>query len=112
MALIASCTTGMSAAGNMWVSTDQVPWSIPQLSTSAPTQVGLTISATSSASSGAPGAGYSTANRSSGKPKKSWIVRGRGIAVTAVALMYQCAETTSSARGRGRLAPSAAQASV
>jgi hypothetical protein len=62
--------------------------------------------------SGAPGAGYSTANRSSGKPKKSWIVRGRGIAVTAVALMYQCAETTSSARGRGRLAPSAAHASV
>jgi hypothetical protein len=29
------------------------------------------------------------------------MVRGFGIAVTAVALMYQCAETTRMARGRG-----------
>ena len=47
---------------------DQVPWSMPQLSMSLPTHVGLTTSATSSANSGAPGAGYSTANSSSGKP--------------------------------------------
>ena len=26
-----SCTTGMSAAGNMGLSTDQAPWSRPQL---------------------------------------------------------------------------------
>jgi hypothetical protein len=39
-------------------------------------------------------------------------VRGFGIVVTAVALMYQCAETTRMARGRGTLAPKACQASV
>ena len=57
VALIESCTTGMSASGNTWVSTDQVPWSMPQLSMSGPTQVGWAISATSAAISGAPGAG-------------------------------------------------------
>ena len=58
----------MAASGNACRSTDQVPWSIPQESTSAPTQVGLTMSLTSSASSGSPGAGYCTSNSSCGKP--------------------------------------------
>src|SRR5690606_14367137 len=40
------------------------------------------------------------------------MVRGRGIAVTAVALMYQCADTTRMARGRGTEAPNARQAAV
>jgi hypothetical protein len=40
------------------------------------------------------------------------MVRGRGIAVTAVALMDQCALTTRIARGRGTVAPSARQAVV
>ena len=38
-----SCITGMSASGKVCISTDQVPWSMPQLSTSAPTQVGCTV---------------------------------------------------------------------
>jgi len=38
------------------------------------------------------------------------MVRGRGIAVTAVTFTYQCAETTRIARGRGTLAPKSAQA--
>jgi hypothetical protein len=54
-ALIDSCTTGMSASGKACISTDHVPWSMPQLSTSAPTQVGCTTSAISSYSSGSPG---------------------------------------------------------
>src|SRR4029453_15383314 len=49
---------------------------------------------------------------SCGKPKKSWMVRGRGIAVTAVALMYQCADTTRMARGRGTERPNARHAEV
>ena len=40
------------------------------------------------------------------------MVRGRGIAVTAVALMYQCALTTRIARGRGTAAPNARHAAV
>jgi hypothetical protein len=40
------------------------------------------------------------------------MVRGRGIAVTAVACTYQCAETTRIARGRGTAWPNARQASV
>src|SRR5215204_1452791 len=40
------------------------------------------------------------------------MVRGRGIAVTAVALMYQCALTTRIARGRGAARPNARQAAV
>ena len=56
-ALIESWTTGMSAFGNACTRTDQVPWSMPQLSWSRPTCFGFTISATSSASSGLPGAG-------------------------------------------------------
>src|SRR6185437_15457035 len=51
-------------------------------------------------------------NRSCGKPKKSWMVRGRGIAVTAVALIYQCADTTRIARGRGTDSPKARHADV
>ena len=49
-------TTGTSASGYMCVSTDQVPWSMPQLSASRPTQRGLTTSATSAARSGGAGA--------------------------------------------------------
>jgi hypothetical protein len=37
-ALIDSCKTGMSASGNAWTSTDQAPWSIPQLSRSSPSR--------------------------------------------------------------------------
>ena len=85
---------------------------MPQLSWSSPTQRGAATSATSAATSGAPGHGYSTAKRRSGKPKKSWIVRGEAMAVTAVALVYQCAETHRTARGRGRADPSAAHASL
>src|SRR5215218_8867563 len=40
------------------------------------------------------------------------IVRGLGIAVTAVACTYQCAETTRIARGRGTAWPNARQAVV
>ena len=43
------------------------------------------------------------ANSSGGKPRKSWIVRGAGPAVTWVRpRVCQCAETTRIARGRGR----------
>ena len=41
------------------------------------------------ARSGLPGAGYLTSWSSRGKPPKSWIVRGEGIAVTNVAGRYQ-----------------------
>jgi len=47
-----------------------------------------------------------------GKPKKSWMVRGRAMAVTAVAAMYQWAEMASTARGVPTARPRAAQASV
>src|SRR4051812_26111490 len=40
------------------------------------------------------------------------MVRGFAIAVTAVALMYQCAEMTRMARGRGTAAPNARHAAV
>jgi hypothetical protein len=40
------------------------------------------------------------------------MVRGRGIAVTAVALMYQCALITRMARGRGTARPKARHAAV
>ena len=40
------------------------------------------------------------------------MVRGLAIAVTAVALMYQCADTTRMARGLGVAAPKARQAWV
>ena len=40
------------------------------------------------------------------------MVRGLGMAVTAVALMYQCALTTRMARGRGTASPKAFQAAV
>src|ERR1700731_1191455 len=40
------------------------------------------------------------------------MVRGAGIAVTAVDPMYQCAETTRIARGLGTDAPNAAQDAV
>ena len=40
------------------------------------------------------------------------MVRGRAMAVTAVALTYQCAETTRIARGRGTALPNARHASV
>ncbi len=38
------------------------------------------------------------------------MVRGAAIAATAVPGRYQCADTDSTARGRGRRRPSAAQA--
>ena len=85
---------------------------MPQLSWSSPTHNGSATSATRAASTGSPGAGYSTAKSSSGKPKKSWMVRGRSMAVTAVALMYQWADTTRIARGRGMAAANWRQASV
>src|SRR3546814_8713411 len=91
----------MAASGNACTSTDQVPWSRPQLSWSAPTYSGCTTSATSSASPGSTGAGYCMSNSACGTPKKSWMVLGRGIAVTAVALTYQCADTDRLACGRG-----------
>ncbi len=109
---MASCTTGTSASGYMWARTDQVPWSMPQLSWSSPTQRGSATSATSAATSGAPGHGYSNAKSRSGNPKKSWMVRGAAMAVTAVALVYQWAEMARIARGRGSAAPSADHASV
>ena len=56
--------------------------------------------------------GTATANSSSGNPKKSWMVRGAAMAVTAEALMNQCAEIDRMARGRGTDAPNADQASV
>ena len=56
-ALMLSCTTGMSASGKACTSTDQVPWSMPQESTSAPTQVGCTASETSCGQLGQPGRG-------------------------------------------------------
>ena len=40
------------------------------------------------------------------------MVRGRGIAVTAVAWMYQCALITRMARGRGTAFPNARHAAV
>ena len=85
---------------------------MPQLSWSRPTQCGSATSATSAATSGEPGQGYSTAKSRSGKPKKSWMVRGSAIAVTAVTLVYQCAEMQSTARGRGIAAPRPVQAFV
>ena len=67
-ALIDSCTTGMSASGNTCTSTDQVPWSRPQLSWSAPDPVGLARPRRPrSASSGSPGAGYSTVEQLAGE---------------------------------------------
>src|SRR6185436_19371673 len=68
LALIDSCTTGIEASGKACTSTDQVPWSMPQVSTSAQTRSGWTTSRTSSASSGSSGAGYSTSNSGFGKP--------------------------------------------
>jgi len=40
------------------------------------------------------------------------MVFGSGCAVTAVALMYQCAEIARMARGTGMVAPNARHASV
>jgi hypothetical protein len=59
------------------------------------------------ATSGAPGAGYWNVCSCSPKPKRSWIVLGFAIAVTAVTAVtaeYQCADTTRTARGRGNVA--------
>jgi hypothetical protein len=106
-----SSTTGTDASGKTWQSTDHTPWSRPQRRSSA-TFAGASSACTRSASAGAPGAGYSKRCSSGGKPPKSWIVRGRGDAVTAVPGTYQCAETASTAAGRGISAPRASQASV
>ncbi len=45
--------------------------------------------------------GSRRSDRACGKPKKSWMVCGRSMAVTAVRPTYQWAETTRAARGRG-----------
>src|SRR3546814_7917831 len=95
-----SGTNGKYASGNACSRTDQVEWSRRQLSWSAPTYSGCTTSASYSASPGSPGAGYCMSNSGCGKPKKSWMVLGRGIAVTAVALTYQCADTDRIEIGR------------
>src|SRR2546426_3570199 len=99
-----SWTTGTSASGKTCRSTDQVPWSRPQCP-SRPTGVGASSDCTRLASAGSPGAGYSTRYSSGGKPPKSWIVGGAGIAVTEVPGRYQCAEMDKIARGRGIAAP-------
>jgi len=54
------------------------------------------------ASSGRPGAGYWMLSSRGTRAKKSWIVRGLAMAVTAVALMYQCAEMTRTRAAAGR----------
>jgi hypothetical protein len=58
------------------------------------------------------GPGYWISSSRGTLAKKSWIVRGCAMAVTAVALMYQCAEMTSTARGRGTVSPSTRHALV
>ena len=73
---------------------------------------GCTTSATSSTSSGRPGGGYCKSNSACGNPKKSWMVFGRAIAVTAVAFTYRCADTARMARGRGTEAPKVRDASA
>src|SRR5258706_2805840 len=57
--------------------------------------------ATRCASSTDPGAGYCTSRNACGKPPKSWMVRGRAIAVTPVPGTYQCADTQRIAFGVG-----------
>src|SRR3569623_75711 len=110
-----SCTTGTSASGNTWVSTDQVPWSRPHprvASSSRCTAVGASSCCTRRASGGEPGAGYWTSNSARGKPPKSWRVRGCAIVVPAGPRVYQCAETARTAAGRGRDSPSLRHASL
>jgi hypothetical protein len=92
-------------------STDHVPWSKPH-SMATVTLVGARRLATRAARVGAPGAGYSSWNKASGKPPKSWMVFGRSLPVTRVLRMYQWAEIASTAVGRGILRPMAAQAVV
>src|SRR5215213_2755002 len=106
-----SCNTGTSDSGKAWHSTDHAPWSRPQLS-SSPTGVGASSSLTRRARAGSPGAGYVTSYNCRGKPPKSWIVLGAGIAVTKVPGTYQWAETHSTALGRGTSSPILAQALV
>ena len=53
----------------------------------ASSHVGFTHSAISPASSGRPGAGQLNSDSAGGKPRKSWVGRGRAIAVNAVAPM-------------------------
>jgi len=110
-ALMDSWTTGMSALGKACRSTDHVPWSRPQLSWSSPIQVGLTISATSSARAGSPAAG-TPPQRAHREPVEVVDRLGRVMAVTAEKFTYQCAETTRMARGRGLVLPNVRHASV
>ena len=99
--------------GNVCTSTDQVPWSMPQLSASSPTHVGCD-------QIGDLGGELRIAGRRVLAPRtaRRGSRRSRGwssacaIAVTAEALMYQCADTTRMARGRGTSAPNARHASV
>jgi hypothetical protein len=70
-----SCTTGQSAAGRMWWSTLQVPWSRPQslLAEARPAPTSSTVRRARAAS---PGAGYCMSKSAWGKPPKSWMVSG------------------------------------
>src|SRR5215213_9573928 len=102
--------TGKLASGNACARTDQVPWSMPQESTSAPTP-GFTTSLNSSGQPRQFGLRVRHVEELRREAAQSWMVRS-GIAVTAVTLMYQCAETTRIARGRGMARPNARQALV
>jgi hypothetical protein len=107
-----SWTTGMLASGNACTSTDHVPWSMPHESTSAPTHVGVTTSLTFLGELGQARCRVLHVEQLAGEAVEVVSVRGRGIAVTVVALMYQCAEMTRIARGRGTALPNACQALV
>ncbi len=77
-----SWTTGMSALGNIGLSTDQVPWSRPHSLRSSPTGGRAMPRLIPSATPGAPGAGYCWSNSACGKPPKSWIVLGLSMPVS------------------------------
>src|SRR5439155_22120584 len=63
------------------------------------------------ARAGSPGAGYCLSNSALGKEApKSWMVRGRAMAVTAVTLVSQWAEMARIALGRGSAAAISPQA--
>ena len=59
----------------------------------------------SAASAGAPLAGYSTSYSGLGKPPKSWMVAGCGVAVTVGKSAMKWAEATTMACGLGKEAP-------
>ena len=95
----------MSAFGNIWTRIDQVPWSSPQSDLSYLTFKSFSFVDMAWASSGLPGAGYSTWNSFWGNPPKSCIVLGLLIAVTKTPLVSQWAEILSIALGFGKAFP-------